>query len=644
MKIDLIRDLKDTKWKTKIDAVSKVRSLKTSRDIQDFFNLSLDLKDEIIYGYFVSFSEDYLKYNDEKTTSVVILSLLKISSISKVNKKSALTIIKNYFANPKAVRYIKILTLQHCFLKSKGEGRLLLTKIIGNNKFIELAPQVLRNFRLQDEEIIHISMLVFVNFRDKRANSYIRKYISTSNSLLRRASIEALGHIGGILDIYPIFVQLRKRDGLAVTCFRSLIKIIGWPSVFLTRYILKRFPASITSTMDFYRTVSDFPYRLNLNLLIRQFLEEKEQKNIFIIEMYLREANQKYVLKKMTTYYEDLDDFVKIRVLQYMAESIDERVVPFLKDEFRKNPDIAHRTLILEILCEFKDAEEFDFLIENFKSEKTSMSYFYIHYLMTYPSHLLSPHLEEILKFVEDEKTVLFYEVILSALKVRADELATLPSVTNFIERSLSHPNDRVIYLTLKAVGKTGNVHYVEKVNGYVLDEKQSKTIRSQAALTLWKILQNNPDLVEKYNHLLVNPYVKKALRVDKIKSPFFLAILDSIRLNEEDGCYSFMKNNFYIAYERPALLRAVASIDYGLEKLLHFSIKFKAMLNDEQWEIVDHIVSYSSDYNLLASYYRLKGINKSKLSIDDFSTINQLQKWGYGTTGIFRPFIRGSV
>ena len=181
MKIDLIRDLKDTKWKTKIDAVSKVRSLKTSRDIQDFFNLSLDLKDEIIYGYFVSFSEDYLKYNDEKTTSVVILSLLKISSISKVNKKSALTIIKNYFANPKAVRYIKILTLQHCFLKSKGEGRLLLTKIIGNNKFIELAPQVLRNFRLQDEEIIHISMLVFVNFRDKRANSYIRKYISTSN-------------------------------------------------------------------------------------------------------------------------------------------------------------------------------------------------------------------------------------------------------------------------------------------------------------------------------------------------------------------------------------------------------------------------------------------------------------------------------
>lgn len=632
----LVSDLKNTKWKAKAEAISFYRGLDNAKSVANFFSEVQKINDEIIYGYFVSFAEDYLKKNDHEIVSEVIVDLFKVASSSSSNRKSALNIVRNYFSNPKALRYIKILALQNCFLKTSGEGRLLLTKIVGNNKFIELVPQVLRNFRLKNNDILYYTILVFVNLNDKRANNFIREYVKSENLKLQKASIQALGKIGGLIDSIPIYNQLMKKDELAITCLESLVKIWKWPSVYLVKHVSEKFPKKVSESIDFYKIASEYPYKENRDLLIDRFLQEENPKKVFTIEMYLRELDQRYVLEKLMSKYTDASSLIQIRILQYMAESTNEVIVPFLKKELFDKPDLALRTLMLEILAEFEDNDVYEFMYESFKKEEIGISYYYLNYILKAPLGFLNSKLEDIIKFVELQDNALLYEVVLGAIRSRSQDFESSKLISSFLLKCLVNDNQRIVYLALKAVGDLAQIHFFETLNKYVTDESSSDAIREQAASSIWKLLQQNPELVDEYRDLLSDEDVIKSLKVDKIKSPFFGAVFEATSLTEEDGNYNFVSKYYHIAFERKELLETLSETDYGLEKLLYFANKDSYQLSKSQWRFFDNIILDFSDYNLLASYYRLKGKNNTMLSMNDIQTISQLDQWGYSVKGVF--------
>ncbi|MCP4914177.1 MAG: HEAT repeat domain-containing protein [Oligoflexia bacterium] len=633
-------DLKNTKWKIKSDAIFYYKNLSSIKEVTLFYKEVIRLNDEIISGYYVRFSEDYLKSDDGIFISTVVENLIKLSSFSKSNKKLIWRIVKSYFGDPKNIRYVKILSLQNCFMKSQGEGRLLLTKIIGTNKFIELVPQVLRNFRLLDEEILYFSIQVFVNFNDKRANPFIRGFLKSKNANLRKAAILALGKIGGIIDYYPLWKELKKRDELALDILSSLCKILPITSSALIKFVHNNFDNKTIHNPRFFRITADFPYSKNIDFLIFSFLNLENEKIVFIIEMYLRELNQKVVLTRLISSYEQLDARLKLRLLQYLSESSSKDILPFLKREFLSEEEIVIKTMLLEILRDYSDRDVFLFMLDNLKKEYSPLSYYYVSYLLKYNMKDLEENLELIFSTIEGYNNELLYEVALSDIMTRSELFRNKQAIMSFVQNALVNSNQRIQYLALKALGKLGNIEYFDHLRVLVDKSDTKGVLFEQASISLWKIIQNNPKIVINDKDIINHPAMLKYIKPDKIKSDLIETVFSIVNLTEEDGNYYFLDRFFHRVFEDDRLLEAISKQEAGLSILLHFSIKHKYLIPSKMWKKIDYYIAQSSDYNILANYYRLMSLNNRTLSIEDFHRVSQLHSWGYGVTSVFSNII----
>lgn len=514
-----VDDLKSTDWLIRNKALDVLSKIDDADVLVSVFWEIEGRREESSVVYFFPVCDRLMLNEDPELCGVALFCLLYWLPRYKRLQFKCKNSIKNFLDSSSQYRYVKVLALRQAFLMLTQKNRDYVTKLIGQYKFVELAPLLMINFKSPNRDLVLLTIKIFDVLEDPRANRYLRKFIYSKDRDLAINSMEVLGRLGDFFDTFyfiPILLKSKEDDLMYFSTIKALTRLNGNYSL----YFLKRYLQSVTNIELKKKAIWLFEHLNSIaarKFLIEEYVNEEDDDISFVFEMALREISQRKLIDLFIEKFYKVDELKKLKILQYLSDVQDMKVLKLMQEVAMGNYDDMLVMTASDCLPSFNEPSSVSILQSQLVNIEKNTSYYS---LLSLLAHDFSGKREYVSAFIERLRPdqALLHEALLTFFRERYLLTIDDPVVEQYILNMSFHERDNNRYLAVRAASKF-HTQTVFKRLVDVLYGDDKDFIKIEAAFSLIKSFTVEPELLDIDPSVLNNELVVKYLSSDKIKS-----------------------------------------------------------------------------------------------------------------------------
>tara|TARA_R110000868_G_scaffold136049_4_gene348802 strand:- start:1282 stop:3084 length:1803 start_codon:yes stop_codon:yes gene_type:complete len=293
---------------------------------------------------FVNLLTDILNEVHEVLTSWSLVTMFSFVTNERTpTSKLAYNAIESFFANPEIYNHFKSFVISNSWNKLSIDHKLIMTKLIRNNRFPHHSRLLVNNFDLNDRQLHLETIKALRSLNDRRGNRAIMNFLDSDDLELRKEAIVTIGNTGNFFDGFNLVSHIDSDSKeIIVQAISSSRKLLG---SFARKAIWNAFLNTDSKTVktSAVRELGNIHTKQAFLNLLDAYINEGDSYIRLEIEQSLSKINYKFkdkiVLKRFATmsdddkckHFEVLDSFSSHLIATFLTEQIettqDDRII-----------------------------------------------------------------------------------------------------------------------------------------------------------------------------------------------------------------------------------------------------------------------------------------------------------------------------